>query len=759
MLRNPQARRIPLLGAVSLVATLSAACTLPSLPEETPRIPPLPQTSMLFDADGRRITTLHAEVNRILISIADMPRVLRQAVIAAEDERFYHHHGVDAKAIIRAGVKNAARGEVVEGGSTITQQLVKNTITGSARTFGRKLREARLAYRLEDRYSKSKILEMYLNTVYFGQGAYGVQAAARTYFSRPAHELSLTQAALLAGLISAPSHLDPVFHPRAARVRRNWVLRRMRSLGMISRPVFRRAARSKVDLDLAHQTKYPGPYFVDHVKRWFLKNRRFGSTFEERYNRLFEGGLRIHTTLDLDLQRHAEQAIRRVLIEDRDPYGAMTVIDPRTGAVRAMVGGRDYFSKKDPFAKLNLATGGTTGRQAGSAFKPFALVAALAQGISPNRIYRAPPALTFQLPAGSDPPTWPVRNYDGWAGGSMTLEEATVNSVNTVYAQLIMDVGPENVVRTARDMGITSDLAAVPSAVLGANEVNTLEMASAYGTLATLGEHARPHLVSKITDARGRLIYEPQTERRRVLLPGVAWTANQILQRVVQRGTATHARIGRPTAGKTGTAQEWRDAWFVGYVPQLVAAVWVGFPERQLSMVYPQVRLSRVTGGAWPAQIWRAFMLRATRRLPVETWRPPEVKYVSVKIDVTQRCVANPYTLPADLEVRWFLEGTEPTKICTEPRGPQIIPVPSVIGLTEAEARSALEDYAFTVSTQTEDVVGAEPGTVVSQVPAPGISAHQKGSVVITVAGLPQQESVAQSPTPPSPSNSPARSA
>jgi membrane peptidoglycan carboxypeptidase len=263
-------------------------------------------------------------------------------------------------------------------------------------------------------------------------------------------------------------------------------------------------------------------------------------------------------------------------------------------------------------------------------------------------------------------------------------------------------------------------------------------------------------VVSKITDADGRVIYEPDTQRRRVILPGVAWIANQILQQVVQRGTAAQARIGRPAAGKTGTAQEWRDAWFVGYIPQLVGAVWVGFPERQISMVYPKVRLSRITGGSWPAQIWREFMVRATRRMPVEHWRMPEIEYISVKIDVTQGCVANPYTLPTDIRVRRFMRGTEPTKVCTEPSGPQIIPVPSVIGMTEARARETLERYTFDVSIQTEVVDGADAGTVVAQEPAPGMSALQQGPVLVTVAAAPSvQKWVGPSPSPaPSPSPS-----
>ena len=712
----------------------------------------------MYDARGRPITTLHATENRILIPISKMPRALRQAVIAAEDERFYFHHGIDAKAILRAGVKNAARGRVVQGGSTITQQLVKNTITGDARTFGRKIREARLAYALEKRYSKDKILEMYLNTVYFGQGAYGVQAAAKTYFSRPSERLSLSQAALLAGLISSPSGLDPVFHPHLAVERRNFVLKRMRSLHMLGRGAFRRARHAPLGLDLLGHERYAAAYFVDYVKHWFLTNRAFGKTFEERYDRLFEGGLRIHTTIDLQLQHLAEQAVKRVLGQPHDPYGAMTVLDPKTGAVRAMVGGRDYFSRTDPLAKLNLATGGTTGRQAGSAFKPFALVAALEMGVSPREVYSAPPALTLRLPPGYSPPTWPVQNYDGRAGGAMTLEEATVRSVNTVYAQLIMQIGPDRVVRTAHSMGITSRLAAVPSAVLGANEVNTLEMASAYGTLATLGEHVAPQVVSEITDARGRVVYQAEPHPERVLPPGVAWVTNNILQEVVQRGTATAARIGRPVAGKTGTAQEWRDAWFVGYVPQMVAAVWVGFPQRQISMVYPNVRLSRVTGGSWPAEIWRTFMTDAVRKMPVERWRMPHIEYVSVPIDVKQGCVANNYTLPTDIEVRRFMKGTEPTDICVEPAGPQLIPVPSVVGLAEAEARAALEGERFVVTVQKQPIPGAEPGTVISQDPAPGVSALQDGTVVITVAApLDQWNAASPGPTPSplSPSASP----
>jgi len=715
-------------------ALIASGCSFPHLPPvEKPRIPPLPQTSLVFDDKGRLITSLHAGENRTLIPFDRMAEILRKAVVAVEDERFYQHRGVDAKAIIRAAAANAGHGRLVQGGSTITEQLVKNTITGGDRTLGRKIREARLAFQLEKEYPKDKILEMYLNTVYFGQGAYGIEAAAKTYFSGPAQDLTLRQAAMLAGLIASPSSYDPVFHPELAIARRDLVLSRMVALKMINQHDFERALKAKLGLDVSHPTRYVAPYFVDYVKRWFLNNPTFGATVEERYARLFEGGLRIYTTVDLRLQRFAEQAVHSILAYRTDPYGAMTVLDPRTGAIRAMVGGRDFFSRKEPFAKLNLATGGATGRQAGSSFKPFALVAALEHGVSPNAVYPAPSHLSIPLPRGYVPPIWPVDNYDGEGGGSMTLEQATINSVNTVYAQLIMQVGPKAVVEAARRMGITTRLGAVPSAVLGTNEVNTLEMASAYGTLATLGQHVPPRAVEKITDAQGRVIYQADPQPRRVVTPQIAWTTDQILEKAIQYGTGSQANIGRPAAGKTGTAQEWRDAWFVGFIPQLVAAVWVGFPQGQISMMYPRVRISHVLGGTWPAEIWHAFMLNATRKMPILDWSKPETGTLHVRMDVTRGCVANRWTLPFNVQVVDYTAGTEPINVCTEPSGPQVVAVPSVVGLDLASARAFLESYAFRVRVRSRNVPGAAPGTVLSQDPSAGVELLQDTELTVVV--------------------------
>jgi penicillin-binding protein 1A len=742
-------RFLPFVGAAVALALAATACSLPRLPAQQPSIPPLPQTSLVFDDHGRLITSLHAGENRTLVPLSSVPTIVRQAVVAIEDSGFFAHHGIDLKAVVRAAYQDARHGRIVQGGSTITEQLVKNTITGNDQTLGRKVREAVLAYQLENRYTKDQILEMYLNTVYFGQGAYGIEAAAKTYFSVPAHRVSLTQGAMLAGLIASPSNYDPLFDPKAALTRRNLVLQRMHTLGMISDFAYSQGVRTGLQLRQSQAGgPYSAPYFVDYVKRWFLNNPQFGATGEQRYTMLFEGGLRIYTTVDLRLQHEAERAVNSILTYPRDPYGAMTVIDPRTGAIRAMVGGRDWFSRKDPYAQLNLATGGATGRQAGSAFKPFALVTALEQGISPQRIYAAPPHIDIALPPGYGQRVWPVDNYDGEGGGELTLEQATIHSVNTVYAQLIMQLGPNNVVRTARRMGIESELRPYPSAVLGTNEVNTLEMASAYGTLASIGKRATPMAVTRITDAQGQVIYQAAPQPQQVLQPSVAWAADQILEKVVQEGTGTAANIGRPEGGKTGTAQHWTNAWFVGFIPQLVAAVWVGFPKGQIPMTAPLVRIPHVLGGTWPAQIWHAFMVNATRGLPVMDFPSPDIEYETLRVDVTQDCLANEFTLPNHVRVVRYLAGTGPATVCTSPDAPQQIAVPSVVGLPRAAAVRTLAGYDLRVEIVSLTGTGAPPGTVLAQSAPAGTTLLQGTTVTITVARGPNPS---PGPTPSSP--------
>src|SRR5439155_6537757 len=372
-----------------------------------------------------------------------------------------------------------------------------------------------------------------------------------------------------------------------------------------------------------------------------------------------------------------EGAVPSTLAYASEPYAAMTVLDPGTGAIKAMVGGRGFCGRSS-IAQLNLATGGATGRQSGSSFKPFTLVTAIDRGISPQTVYPAPPHIDIPLPPGYVPPVWPVDNYEGEGGGSMTLEQATIKSVNTVYAQLITQLGPQAVVDTAHAMGITSPLRAVPSAVLGTNEVNSLEMASAYGTLATMGRHVAPEAVSVITDPRGRVLYRARPTPSQVVAPGVAWMSEQILQKVVQEGAGTAATIGRPAAGKTGTAERWRDAWLVGFVPQLVAAVWVGFPKRPIPMIFPTVRSPHVAGGTWPAQIWHAFMVNAMRGVPVERFEKPSFRYVDARVDASQWCLANRFALPSEVRTLRLIQGTEPTDYCSQPIGPRYVVIPRV---------------------------------------------------------------------------------
>ncbi|HEX6230591.1 MAG TPA: transglycosylase domain-containing protein [Actinomycetota bacterium] len=738
-----------LVAALVVLALFASGCDFPTLREARSRATALPQTTFLYAADGTLITRLHAGEDRVVVRQSRIPEVVRNAVIAIEDQRFYGHAGVDLRALLRAAYVDVTTGEVVEGGSTITQQLVKNVYVGDEETIARKLREAYLAWQLEDRLTKSQILTKYLNTVYFGNGAYGIMAASRTYFSKQPADLTLGEAALLAGLITAPVDFDPVTHENRARNRRNRVLGRMLELGMIDPVAHQEAVAAPVSLSMAEEDTGPylAPHFVDYFKEWFLSNPRFGETPQERYDLLFKGGLEIVTTLDPGMQRFAERAIDQVLTSRSDPYGALTAIDPRTGYVRAMVGGRDYWNEKDRFARINLATGGSTGRQAGSAFKPFALVAALESGLTRNTYVNGSSAHIL-LKEGT---YWDPRNAEGGGYGTISLETATVNSVNIAYANLLSlmgdgdpYVGAEKTVEAAVRMGIrccprttepNGPLAPVPSAVLGVNEVSTLEMASAYGTLAFGGNHVQPTPVVRITGADGEILYEANRKAEQVVDPAIASEAVDILTGVVERGTGRAADLGRPQFGKTGTAQNASDAWFVGAIPQLAVAVWVGFPQGQIPMCCGNVRISTVYGGTWPATIWHAFMVNATKRMPVREFpEGPEVEYITLRVDVTRGCLANPYTLPQDVKTYRYVAGTEPDlQVCTEPSSFQLLTVPSVIGLREGAAVASLRSAGFTVAV--ERAPSDQPdGTVIDQDPQAGSRLIQTGTVTITVS-------------------------
>ena len=738
-------RSVRFAGVFTALVLVGTACRLPEFPDlraEQRRPRPLPQTSVVFDAHGNRLTTLHAGENRVLVPIHRIPRVVQDAVIAIEDQRFWSHQGVDLRALGRAALANARSGRIVEGGSTITQQYVKNTIVGPELSLDRKIREAALALQLEDSMSKQEILEGYLNTVYFGNGAYGIQVASRTYFSRPPVQLALPQAALLAGMIAGPERFDPVDHPNQALERRNYVLDRMLEINMIRRQEHVRAAGSPLGLRLQpRRTRGPAFHFIEYVKDQILRSRTFGFTYGERYNLLFRGGLRIHTTLRPEMQRAATDAVKGVLSQPGDPYGGLTAIDPRTGHILAMTSGRGFRTgRPDRFAHVNLATGGITGRQSGSSFKTFALVAALENGISPTQLFMGGSSILINDPRcpGTDSDPWYVRNYEGSATGTITLEQATIKSVNVVYAQLIRDLTPDPVAEVAARMGIRSKIRGFCSSVLGANEVNSLEMASAYGTLATNGVHIPPVAITRVTDATGRVLYEAEPPIRQAINPAVSWIVTQILRKVVLQGTGVAANIGRPMAGKTGTAQQWRDAWFVGYIPQLSAGVWVGFPQAQISMVPPRTRMV-VTGGSLPAAIWKAFMLRATRGMPIRDFKKPESQFVTVAVDVHRGCVATALTPAYRIREVQFVRGTQPTKKCAYRGvvgGGTITTdvVPSVIGLPVAAAEQRLAEVGLSSVRATQYNPNYPPGTVIGQTPPPGHPVPRNGTITLIVS-------------------------
>ena len=736
-------RGLAVAAAFLLLTTPLVACgRLPRL-QDYPTLP-LAQTSFLYASDGSLITQLHADENRVVLSYNQMPQSIRDATVAIEDKRFYEHHGVDLRAIVRAAYDNAASGQTIEGGSTLTQQLVKNLYTGDERTFLRKFDEAVLAWQLEDQMTKDQILTEYLNTVYFGQGAYGVQAAARTFFGVDAKDLSLAQSATLAALITSPGHFDPIYHRDRAIGRRDVVLQLMLSQGMIAPADYQRAVAQHLGVHRSHESgsHYPYPYFVQYLKDWFLTNPAFGATTEDRYKLLYTGGLRITATIDPNLQDAAESAVRSVLAYPNDPSAGMTVMDPSTGYVRAMVGGKDAdFWKNVNAGKVNLATGeGGSGRQSGSSFKPFALVAAIENGISPSTVFPAPASIDIPLENGK---VWSVTNAEGSGYGSLSLEDATIHSVNTVYAQLIARLGPQKVVAVAQRMGLrcctnvsqpTHPLLPYLSAVLGTNEVNTLEMADAYSTLATGGARVDPVPVLNVKDAKGNFIWRAQPVTHQVLDPQVATTVDQILQNVVLYGTGTVANIGRPEIGKTGTAVDHTNAWFVGAIPQLTAAVWVGFAKGQIPMIAPTTRIT-VFGGTWPAQIWRLFMEHAVVDLPVKEFPKPEVGYVSVAVDTTQDpyCLPNQYTLLQNIQTLQFIEGTQPRDTCKTPTSLQSVAVPSVIGLQQSAAEQQLQEAGFYVKIAVTK--STQPaGTVVYQDPQAGVSAYETSTITLTVS-------------------------
>ncbi len=585
--------------AVLIVLTLGFTFYLSRLSASLPDLSiypdglPTPRTSIVYAADGSVLAEWHGQEDRTVVSLEAIPDYQRNAVIAAEDRRFYEHDGVDFMSLMRAAHVNVEAGEVEQGGSTITQQLVKILFTGRERSLARKFKEALVAYEIESKTDKNKVLEIYLNTVYFGRGAYGIEAAADKYFGKHASSLTLAESATLAGIIRSPSRYGAPGAEQSTLERRNVVLRQMREQGFIS-TVDERAARSEpLAFAPPHEAGQVAPYFVEYVKRDLVK--RLGP------QRVYEGGLRVFTSLEPDLQAIAEGSAS-LLSDPSDPEVALVALRHSDGRVLAMVGGRDFKSNQ-----FNLAEQGR--RQPGSAFKPFVLVAALEQGVRPDQVFEASP-YSVRVTDG----VWNVQNYENQVtAGAMTLQAATDYSVNAVFARLIMQIGPDKVVDVAKRMGIMTQVDPNPAIALGGLKkgVSPLEMASAFGTLANNGVRTVPTGVIRVLDDRGKTVYESDPQPSRAIDREVAVQASLMLHDVIERGTGAGAKIGPWAAGKTGTTQSYRDAWFVGWAGDVSTAVWVGNRTAQVPM--ENVHGIKVTGGSFPAQIWRGFMIEATK--------------------------------------------------------------------------------------------------------------------------------------------------
>ena len=571
----------------------------------------LGQNSFVYAGDGSLLGAVPATTNRQPLRLWQMSPWLAKGTVAIEDRRFYQHGGVDYVAIARALVADVKAGRIVEGGSTITQELVRNLYIGShERTFTRKLQEACLANKLADRLTKRQILAAYLNSVFYGRHAFGAQAAAQTYFSRSARSLTLPQAALLAGLPQAPSVYDPFLRPEVARARRNEVLRAMLAAHDINWLQWRWAKRRPIVLHpgtLYSQINHPD--FFGYVESELV--RQFGA------RRVEAGGLQVETTVDPRLQMAAHRAIAAYLPKATDPGAALVAIDSHTGAIKAMVsylpGGRKL--------QFNLAT--QSGRTAGSAFKPFVLATALNWGVSLNTYFSGPPELTIpDIHCSTNGVLWTVHNFADESAGTMNLVDATAHSVNTIFAQLVDKIGPTNVVHVAHMMGIRSRLQSVCSITLGSQAVNPLEMTDAYATFASRGVHHAPQALALVRGPRGEVLGRLDPHGARAIPQSTADQVTYALQHVIMNGTGTAATLSRPAAGKTGTAENFQDAWFCGFVPQLTTCVWIGYPGREVPLENVE-GVPQVFGGSIPAEIWHQFMSAALFNQPVQNFVYP----------------------------------------------------------------------------------------------------------------------------------------
>ena len=561
-----------------------------------------PASSHIYDANGNEIANIHADEDREPVKITQVPKNLQDAFVAVEDNRFYDHMGIDPRGIARAIYANISGRAVTEGGSTITQQLAKNAYLTQDRTLKRKIQEVFLALQLERQYTKKEILELYLNQIYFGQGAYGVQAAAQTYFGKNVEDLDLDECAMLAGIPKSPNYYSPMNNYQAAQDRKATVLDQMEKYGYITAS---EAAKTKkmepviVKPKPKDETKQ-ATYFVDYVTQLMIDKYGADAVYKE--------GLKIYTTIDMDMQQAAEAAMKNLPNGHVDgngiqqPQGALVAIDPHNGYIKAMVGGRGT----DQFNRATMAE-----RQPGSAFKPFVFAAALENKFTPGTVIDDSPVKVGD---------WEPQNYNRTFNGKVTLRTVAEQSLNVPTVKIAQKLGIDKPIYYAQEMGISTFVLDGPqndrnlATALGGltKGVTPLELTSAYGTFANKGVHVEPVAVTKVLDRNGKVLEQAEPKQRSVISEESAAELTDMLEGVIQKGTGTRANIGRPAAGKTGTTSDYHDAWFVGYTPDLVAGVWIGSDNN--------TSLGGMSGGLTPAVIWKAFMSKAVASMPVRNF-------------------------------------------------------------------------------------------------------------------------------------------
>lgn len=580
---------------------------IPNVDEINKFIPP--ETTKIYSADGVILAELHREENRILTRLERISPILQQSVVALEDANFYHHHGIDFKGIFRALFVNIREGRFAQGGSTLTQQLAKNLFLTRDRHLIRKLKEAILAIQIERKYSKTEILEMYLNQVYWGHNAYGIESASRMYFGKTSSDLNLAESAMLVGILKGPEYYSPFRHFDRAKQRQKITLNRMVDLGFVSQSQADNVYVEDLSLVERERLRYKAPYFTMYVISQLIE--MFGE--ETTYT----SGMQVYTTLDYRLQQHAENVVDKYVELAKKPnwvggqrvpslnyrQASILSMDPRNGYIKAMQGGSDFLDNE--FNRTVQAL-----RQPGSAFKPFVYLAALEKGLSPGTFISDTP-VTFNTIEGPYSPNNYTRKFSGW----LPMRRALELSVNVVSIKLNDLIGPKKVVDVAKRIGISSPLKPVLSLPLGANEVTMLELLTAYGVFANDGRRVEPTAIVKIEDRDGIPLYNHQPRERKVFDSNLIAALVDMMKGIPNYGTGRNAKLPRPMAGKTGTTSDYKDAWFFGFVPQMVTATWVGNDNNQ--------PMNKVAGGGIPALMWKDFMKTALDKVPARDFRRP----------------------------------------------------------------------------------------------------------------------------------------